>query len=197
MANNLIGRQFSIFGLKNSGKTNFSKWLLTEFYPRHVVFDPMDEYRDEWGYNQFVPQQKRSAEELDLFLDQFVKPNKGELDMLIVDEANRYHRKGGELQGGIAEIIDYGTSHWNLGAGFIARRPVQVHTDILELSEYLFIHRLTGKNDLKRLRNVHPELPQAVKDLPQYGCVMVKPDRSFETLNPPPLMENNKPTGGE
>lgn len=191
---NLVGKQVGVFGLKNSGKTNFVKWLLKNFYPRSFVFDPMDEYKDEWGFNQYVPQQKRSQAELEMFIDQVIKPNKQQIDMMVVDESNRYHTKGGELDGPVAEIIDYGTSHWNLGAIFIARRPVQVHTDILELSEYLFIFRLTGKNDHKRLDNIAPGLSDAVRDLPQYGCVMVKPDRSFEVLQPVPLMDNDKPT---
>ena len=200
---NLIGKQFCVVGLKNSGKTNFVKWLLRDFYSRHVVFDPKDEYKDEWGWNQYVPGNKRSNAELDLFIDQFVKPNKSTIDVLVVDESNRYHQKGGELKGPIAEIVDWGTSHWNMGAGFVARRPKQVHTDILELSEYIFVHRLTGENDMKKLRNIHPNLPGEVQkisgpegqgDYPQYSCIMVTPGRNLVQLPPPPEMQNDKPT---
>jgi hypothetical protein len=168
-----------------------------------MAFDPMDEYKDRWGFNQFIPTKKRSNAELDRFIDQVIKPSKDAFDMMVVDECNRYHKKNGNLTGPVAEITDWGTSHWNLGAIFIARRPSQVHTDIIELADYLFIHRLTGDNDMKKLRSIHPDLPAEVQKIsgpegkgeyPQYSCIMVKPGNTFEVIDHIPEMDNDKAT---
>ena len=50
----------------------------------------------------------------------------------------------------------------------MARRPVQFHTDIVELADFLFIFRLDGNNDYKYLENLHRGLGDMVRNLPEY-----------------------------
>lgn len=198
------GKQIVSLGLKNSGKSNFVKYALKSQIPNsHLAFDPNDEFKQKWGYTQYVPQNPGDSAELDLCVDQIFKPRMQQLEALIVDEAGRYHQKGGELGGPIGEIVHQGTSHWGKGAWFIDRRPKNLHTDILELAEYIFVHRLTGENDMKKLRNIHPNLPQEVQKIsgpegkgeyPQYSCIMVTPGRNLKMLRPVPEMQNEKPT---
>jgi len=201
----LIGKQITSVGLKNSGKSNFVKYVLLSKYPgKHLAFDPNDEYKDQWNFNQYVPESKRSNAELDLCIDKILRPRlHNPFEMFVVDESNRFHQKGGELAGPVGEIVDWGTSHWGIGAWFVARRPKSLHSDVLELSEYIFVHRLTGENDMKKLRNIHPDLPGEVQKIsgpsgngeyPQYSCIMVTPGRELVPLAPVPEMQNDKPT---
>jgi hypothetical protein len=179
----LKGKQVYIAGLKNSGKTNFCKWLLNTKFPMHMAFDPMDEYKDKWDFNQYIPESRRGSEareELELFTDQLVKPSKASLDAVVVDECNRFHNKGGQLDGPIGEIVDVGSSHWNMATIFISRKPTQVHTDIRGLADYWFLFNLTDSNNIKMLnQDVADGLGDAVKALSpdSFECIVVPPDR--------------------
>jgi len=182
-------------GLKNSGKTNFTKWLLSQ-YPRHMVYDPKDEYRDDWGWNQYVPQQN-SRQEVELFLDRLVYPNRQHLDIAVLDDFNRAHNSSGnhDLSGRLAWLVDEGTSHSDVGAGFMSRRISQLHPDIVGLADYIFIHRLPGASDARRMRDINGDLPDIVRGLEDYQIAMVGPMRDIQVLGPPPLMQNEK--GGQ
>lgn len=186
----LRGKQWLTLGLKGRGKSNFNKWLLQQ-RPRHFVFDPMDEYPDSQGYNQYVPQAKRgdqAVQELDLFIDEVIKENSSKLDYLVVDEVNRFHTKGGTLDGAVGELLDL-NRHWDIGVGTIARRPTQVHTDIREMSDYIFIFGLTGRSDMKTLEDMATGLADAVRELGPYQFVMVDPSREIHTMQPVPSMD--------
>lgn len=202
---NLVGKQICSVGLKNSGKSNFIKYAIMQQYSQnHLVFDPNDEYKDKWNFNQYVPGSKRSNAELDLCIDKILQPRLHDpFDLFVVDESNRFHSKGGSLGGPIGELIDWGTSHQNIGAWFVARRPKSLHSDVLELSDYIFVHKLTGQNDLKKLQNINKDLPDEVKKIsgpqgngkyPQYSCIMVTPGRQLVPLAPCREMPNDKPT---
>lgn len=193
------GKQVLVCGLKNSGKTNFSKWALLELFPMHMAFDPMNEYKDKWGFNQYVPSSRRGEEarkELGLFLDEVVKPSRKSLDAVVIDECNRFHTKGGELKGPIGELVDVGSSHWDMATFFIARKPTQVHTDVRGLSDYWILFNLTDSNNIKMLnQDVADGLGDAVKDLDPngYECIVVPPEReNYFKLDKVPLQKNNK-----
>jgi hypothetical protein len=68
--------------------------------------------------------------------------------------------------------------------GFIARRPVQLNTDLIELADYIFVFRLTGANDVKYLNNLTRNLGDTVQSLGQYEFVIVNPDKTYQVYNP-------------
>jgi len=194
----LQGNQILVCGLKNSGKSNFVKWLLSR-NPSHLVFDPMNEYRDQWGFNQYIPESRRgkeAEEELNLFLDQLIKPNQDQLKFCVIEECNRFHTKQGNLDGAIGEIVDVGSSHWNMGTVFISRKITQIHSDIRGLSDYWFIFNLTDSNNVKMLnKKVADGLGDAVKNLDPDGfrCVCVPPNREdYFIMDKVPLQKNEK-----
>ena len=67
-----------------------------------------------------------------------------------------------------------------MSAGFISRRPCQLNQDLTELADYIFIFRLTGKNDLNYLDEIVTGLGDAVRSLGQFEFVLVHPDKHFE-----------------
>jgi hypothetical protein len=72
----------------------------------------------------------------------------------------------------------------NLGFGVIARRPVQLNTDLIELAHDLFIYRLKGKNDIAYLDELVDGLGAAVLSLKPYYFVHVNEFRDFEVCEP-------------
>lgn len=188
---NLQGRQASIIGLNGSGKSNFVKWFLSS-RNRHLVVDPMKEYKP---YNSYEPKHTRGVEakeELNQVVDKVVKPNLDTLNYFVVDEVNRFVPRQGNLTGGIGEVIDL-RRHYDIGALFITRRPQQLHTDMRELSDYIFIFNLAGKTTLKFLDEMAGQTRQAVQALGDYQCVMLDPKRNITVLDRCPNMDGKKP----
>lgn len=162
----LANKQFAIFGLRESGKSWLTKSIM-DTNDRHLVYDPMHEHL---GYHAYRPTDRESIEELNLFTTKMVlvwKP-----DLVIYDEANKYiEPKPTRLPSGIADLTDFGR-HWKISAGYVARRPVQFHTDIVEIADYLFLFRLTGNNDHKYLENMLTGMGDKVRDLPDFHFVV-------------------------
>ena len=181
----LKGRRFAILGLQGSGKTVLAKWIL-KHYPRHLVYDPLKEYV---GFNRYLPQHRAytysAIEEINLAIQKLVFKNVGKLDLFIIDEANRYCPTRRPLPDSVGQLNDF-NRHMNLGFGVIARRPVQLQTDLVELAHDLFIFRLKGKNDIAYLDSLVGGLGNEVLKLPPYHFVRVNEFRDFEVCSPCP-----------
>ena len=191
MAINLQGKQWLTLGLKGSGKSNFNKWLLSQ-RPNHMVFDPVKEYN---GYHRYTPNNTRGEEavqELKDVTEQVIKPNKGKLDYFYVDEVNRFVNKGGQLKGPVGELVDL-NRHYDMGVGFTARLPQQVHTDIRELADYIFIFNLAGKASREFLDDMSEGTLKAMDQLDEHECVMLDPQRNVKILKPVPNMDGKNP----
>lgn len=192
----LRGVQWLTLGKKNSGKTNFNKWILGK-RPAHLAFDPMDEFKPQWGYNRYKPEARRgepAIEELEMVTDQLVFGNADTLQYFFVDEVSRFHNPNGKkLKGVIGELVDVGSSHLNMGIGFSARKPQQVHPDLRDMSEWFFIFRLRGSASVKLLgKQIDERIPELHDQLNQYECVAVPPDGEPFILSPVPEQRNNK-----
>jgi len=191
MAINLKGKHWLTLGLKGSGKSNFNKWLLSQ-RPNHFVFDPVKEYK---GYHRYMPNSARGEEavkELKAVTDQVVKANQSEIDYFYVDEVNRYVSKRGQLDGPVGELVDL-NRHYDMGIGFTARLPQQVHTEIRELADYIFIFNLAGKASLEFLDDMAEDTRKAMDNMDKYQCVMLNPNREVQILDAVPNMDGKTP----
>jgi len=179
----LKGRRFALLGLQGSGKTVNAKWILRH-YPRHLVYDPLKEYV---GFNRYLPTYREysleAIAEINAAIQRFIFEKEGKLDLFVIDEANRYCPTRRPLPETIGQINDF-NRHMNLGFGVIARRPVQLHTDLIELAHDLFIYRLKGKNDIAYLNELSDGLGEAVLSLQPYHFVHVNELRDFEICAP-------------
>lgn len=185
----LRGKHWVTLGTKGAGKSHFNKALIQAATGRVVIFDPMDEYPDYDNVYRVEPNNRRgdkAVEELQKTTE-WVEYNKEKIDYFIVDEISRFHQKRGLLDDSLGELIDL-NRHWNIGVGFIARRPTQLHTDIREMADYLFIFSLRGANDLAMLDNIAEGLQATTRDMvqnhPQHSFVVVEPDRNYY-ISPP------------
>ena len=175
-------KRFCIFGLQQSGKSYLARRILAS-EPAHFVYDPLHEHvgcnRYLARYRQYIPE---AIAELDLLVRRVVIGS-GKVRLFVVDEANRYCPNRRPLPDSIGELNDF-QAHYDIGFGVIARRPVQLHTDLVELAHYLFVFSLRGKNDLAYLDCLAAGLADAVAGLEKYHFVVVDPQRRFTVHAP-------------
>jgi hypothetical protein len=181
----LANKGWCVFGLRGSGKSWFVKSVL-ESTPDHLIYDPLKEHT---GYNKYTPSDRTSIDELEKVIDELVikgikvtEDNQAKFptrrvgetwkpELFVIDEANRYiYPKPTRLPKPVADLVDYGR-HWNLSFGVVARRPVQFHTDLIELADVVFFFQLPGKNDHAYLESLHNGLGDTVRDLPPHHFV--------------------------
>ena len=181
----LGSKGWAVFGLRGSGKSWFVKSVL-ESTPDHLIYDPLKEHT---GYNKYTPSDRTSIDELSQVIEgpvikgvRVTEENKamfptrrvGETwkpELFVIDECNRYvYPKPTRLPKPIADLVDYGR-HWNVSFGAVARRPVQFHTDLIELADVVFFFQLPGKNDNAYLESLHTGLGDTVRNLAPYHFV--------------------------
>lgn len=165
----LMNKRFAIFGLQDSGKTTFAKWVIKQF-SNHFVYDIMDEYQ---GFNRYVASFRGEPEaepEFDEATRSFVLAHKEKIEMYVIDEANRVHNKY-VLRGSLLELND-STAHYEMALGIIARRPEQVHTDLVDLAHYIFVFHSDGHRTTNLLNDIHEGLGDAAIMLGQFEYLM-------------------------
>lgn len=170
----LANKQFVVVGLRGHGKTVFAKSVLESVPESHIVYDPNDEYH---GYRSYVPDDPNSPDEMDAFIRDFGARYKP--DLLLFDEINTYVRKNPTpLPTWLRQLVNNGR-HWGVSAGYIARRPASIHTDIIEIADWLFIFNLAGKNDFQHLETLSKGLGEAAKELDDYAFLVVDARRRY------------------
>jgi len=175
---NLANKSWAVFGLRGSGKTELVKQILRS-NPDHLVYDPMDDYE---GFRRYRPADRESIQELDDFVRGMVIPRKPSL--CVIDEANKYIQpKPTRLPPGIADLNDF-ARHWGVSCGYVARRPVQFHTDIVELANFVFFFNLPGKNDYAYMEGLHQGLGDKVRGLAKYHFVILEEGRAMTVHGP-------------
>ena len=163
----LSNKGWVIFGMRGGGKSWLTEHIL-DSTPSHLIYDPLNEHK---GYNQYIPTDRESVEELDIFVRHMAIKWKPRL--LAIDEANKYIQpKPNRLPTGIADLVDF-ARHWKMSFGCIARRPVQFHTDIIELADVVFFFRLRGRNDYQYMNDLMPGLGDKVRGLEKHQFVML------------------------
>lgn len=182
----LNGKHFMTFGKKNTGKSYFNNWLMSRTSGNYAIFDPLHEHTD-YGDDDlcFRPTSTRGEEaheQLGDFLT-YVVENRDHYDFVWIDEINRFHGKGGTLDGPIGDVTDF-NAHYGMGVGGIARRPVQVHTDLRDLADFTFVFRLNGVSDVRTLDDMARGLGERAASLDQREFIILFPDGSYRKADP-------------
>ena len=190
------GKGICVFGLRGSGKSVWLRNFISQ-YKKHLIVDPMVEYP---GFRRYIPQHRSYGEdaiaEIDLLASMLVVPKKGtgkaKVDLFAIDESNRYCPNKHPLPSSLLDIMDY-QRHWKLTTAHVARRPVQMNTDIVELSNYIVIFNLAGKNDQQYLNDLSKGLGDAVLELPKYHYMLVDENRKYKQMSPVNILATGKP----
>ena len=183
----LSGKSTIIAGLKGSGKTNLAKHIASVDPDDVLVYDPLGEFPH---YDYIEPKQSAypgAAEEFARILnkEKLRDPSAHPYRLLVVDEAARIAPNQKALNRDIAKF-NAEHRHIPLGVVWICQRPRQLHVEIVNLADYLFIFRLPGATDATFLDNTARGLSQAVDSLDEFQYVFVDQKRSFFTIEPAP-----------
>lgn len=180
----LTRKTWAAFGYKGGGKSTLAQFIAASEGAACLYYDTLHEVPDEVKFHSYAPNNRQSMAELENIVT-LVKNSKG-YRMLIIDEANRYCKpKPVPLPQFIADMNDWCRHpQYNLSVGYIARRPVQLNTDITEIADYLFIFQLGGKNDIQYLNDLRSGLGDAVQNLKPYHFVVAVQDRSWRVMAP-------------
>ena len=179
----LTSKSFSIFGLPDSGKSTLANYILHEYGNQALIYDTLHEYPDN-PFDSYEPKGTYDRDELERVTRRVMASRRYKL--FVIDEANRFcPSKPTPLPQAIADLNDF-RAHYGLTVGYVCRRPVQLNQDLTELSQYLFIFRLPGRNDLDFLKDTARGLEDEVMNLEKYHFVIVYPDRTFEVSAPVP-----------
>jgi len=189
MLPDITNKRFCIFGLQGSGKTELAKrFLKSAPVNQYLVYDVHHEYKSFTRYlaaNRQVDRRKDNDPgiiELNAIVERVVL-HSGKVRLFVLDEANRFCPNKYPLPASILVLND-DQRHDKIAVGFISRRPAQLHTDLVELAHFLFIFRLTGRNDCQFLEDTAEGLGDAVKSLEDYQFIIVDPSRRFKVHEP-------------
>lgn len=180
---NLVRKTWCVLGYKQGGKSTLSKMIGESFGAKALYYDTLHEVPSSAKMHSYKPKNRSNVGEL-ISIIQLLKVNK-QYRMLIIDEANRYCKPRETLPQEIMDMNDW-CRHpmYNLSVGYIARRPVSINSNIIEIADYLIIFQLGGKNDIKYLNDLRAGLGDTVLNLPKYHFVVVAPDRTWTVCKP-------------
>jgi len=174
----LTNKGWAVFGPRGSGKSWFLKHVL-DSTPDHWLYDPLHEHK---GYRAYLPDDSESIPELEEFMQLMVIPKNGRVAgvtasgkpspaLFVIDEANRYVKpKPAPLPKAVGQMVDF-CRHFEISFGVVARRPVQFHTDLIELADAVFFYQLDGVNNHKYLQDLKAGLGDQVRELPKHHFI--------------------------
>ena len=180
----VTGKVVVIFGFRGTGKSVFARKLLAQFGAEAFYYDTLHESPPSAKYRFYKPIDRYSTPELEAIIKAVMESHA--YRFAVIDEANRYcPSKPTPLPKAIADLNDWCRHQpYNMGAGFICRRPSQLNQDITELADYIVIFRLGGRADIKYLNEIADNLGDNVRLLKPYHFLLVKPDRTYVVCKP-------------
>ena len=187
--NKLAGKRWVIAGPNESGKSVLAMHMAQSFASSLIV-DPLDGYRAlPAQHRKYHPQNvtgEAAQDEIDRVVRSLVMggPTRRNVDLWLVDEANRFFPHGKPLRRHVAWLND-AFRHSGLSWGVICRRPVQLYTDFFELAQWQYFFRLTGRNDLQFVEDLHKGLGDVVGNLKPWHFVERHASTGEWTVNKP------------
>lgn len=180
----LTRKTWAVFGYKGSGKSILAQYIAASYGESCLYYDTLHDVPGEVKFHSYPPTDRRNIAELKNIAALAQKSKQYKL--LIIDEANRFcPPKPVPLPQFIADMNDWCRHpQYNLSVGYLARRPVQLNTDLTEIADYLFIFQLGGKNDIQYLNDLRTGLGDVVQNLKPYHFVLAGPDRRWLTFSP-------------
>jgi len=176
----ITNKRFMMFGPPGGGKSNLVRHILRTTR-QHIVWDPLNDYA---GFNQYRPSDPHSKLEAEEWARKMVVGWKPRL--AVMEEANNIvEPKPKPLIKSMRELNDW-SRHYGIAWGLVARKPVQLNNDCVDLAHYIFSFRLTGTNDRRWFDNYYQGLGDVVATLPKYHFVVIEPGETPYIHNPVP-----------
>lgn len=183
----LTRKTWVVIGYKGGGKSSFAKWVAETYGVKCLYYDTLNEVPNGARFHSYNPKNHQSVDELCMII-RLLKQSRN-YRMLIIDEANRFcPPKPARLPQDVADLNDWCRHpQFNMSVGYIARRPVQLNSDLVEIADYIIAFHLGGKNDIAYLNGLRAGLGDAVQNLPPYHFALINQNRTWEICAPIPL----------
>lgn len=179
-----------VFGLQGSGKSYFTKKLLESPGNKKLkplIVDPLKEYNTGTVYRPTYRSYEKGLPEINkLIQERLIKPyeaNRTHHYLFVIDEANRYAPNKKPLSSELSYLNDF-SRHMKLATLYVARRPTQLNTDLVELAHNIIIFNLSGKNDAQYLEDLSYGLGYEVKNLRKHEFMFVDERREYTKCKP-------------
>lgn len=175
----------AIFGYKEGGKSTLAKTLAASYGEEALYYDTLHEIPKEAPFFAYKPKITSDVGELETIITLVERSKK--FRMFFIDEANRFcPPKPKPLPPKVQDLNDWCRHpQYNVGVVYVARRPVQLNSDLTEICDYLIIFQLGGKNDIDYLNSMARGLGDAVESLNKWEFVIAPNKRSdFKKFNP-------------
>lgn len=186
-------------GPPDSGKSNLVKYLLSlDPYRRHLVYDPLFGF-DPGDYNAIRPptndykwrRYEDGNPELNKAVDKFIfdAPPEKRPSFFGIDEAARLLPLAKDEGPAMANISDF-NAHIDLGdtmgmgVWLMCQRFAQLNTSLENKANHYFIMGVGGKNDRQAVKQLHPEVMDALQQTKDFGFVYIGPNESLRVFNP-------------
>ncbi len=189
-----------VVGLQGSGKSELAASLVAD-YKRVWVYDPMDQFSVLPNAIAYFPTHKEYGPLMKKEITEWVEYVRGNLrrewagdeqgEIIVMDETSLFCPNKRPLPGGIQFLNDT-HRHDGLDLMFIARRPAQIHTDLVELARRKYFFLLTGRNDHRYIKDLNEEMSPAIRDLQEFQYVEADEYNRFEVKEPAKLCRGGR-----
>ena len=183
-ANRVYKDCWAIIGMRQSGKTNFLKWLLSQSHARYTIFNTIGAIKD---WQPLHPKIQRIVtpngwEDIQACFSKTAKEvwKQGNQQFIIDDIAVRHDVKGKLkpfltdkfwMHSELAKIMNQGGNR-NISLWLTAQRVAQVHNDLLSNCDHHVIFKLYLPQDIDWYSGVVPKtVVEASKDLPEHEFI--------------------------
>jgi hypothetical protein len=169
----LLKKSTLIVGMRGSGKSTCAHFIAEQPQYKALVYDTIWEFPYNHNkYDVYRPKDRYSKAELIHVINTEIK-NKNKYNLLLIDEANRFIPGGGKaLDPAFVDLNDIQRHKpYEIGVIWIARRPVQLHPDVVGLASNIICYLLTGANDIRCLNNIKAGLGDEVSLLKKYHAI--------------------------
>lgn len=181
-----------ILGLRGTGKSNAARAIVSQDPDHALVYDPQGEFNDlcdvlqpkAFDYPEAADEFARLLNRADLWHG----GPQGGYRLLIVDEAQRIAPGGGRALHPRIARFNAEHRHIPMGVLWIARRPAELHPEIINLADHLVIFKLPGTTDERFLEGTSKGLGKAIRELEDFECMYVDQGRHFTRCAPFPNM---------
>ena len=187
----IAGKRVVICGKPGSGKTRLAFHLAALDEPeRRAIWDPMRQFTGFPGSGLYHPASALDTREFARWLGA-TTPQGGRTSSkyngVIIDEGNLVMKNGSKLPPEVAAHVHLGR-HFGASWVTITRRLANLHTDVVELADYVIVFQLLGANDVRRLNGLCAGMGVEAQRLPEFHYLVF--DGSGYTAHAPlPLKE--------